>query len=191
MDKIIIYIDGACSGNPGPGGWAAILIWRSTEQVLSGGEKYTTNQRMELKAAVEALKRLKCPCKVELYSDSAYLINAFNQGWLEKWQKNGWKTAKKQAVENQDLWKELLTLSCRHDISWHKVKGHSGNAYNERCDKLARQEIERLKEERIAENMEHVVSSFERFGITGIQIGNRIIRRDLNTGKIIEDISRQ
>ncbi|MBZ4653224.1 MAG: ribonuclease [Peptococcaceae bacterium] len=136
-----IYTDGACSGNPGPGGWGAILIYEGKEKELQGKDPHTTNNRMELMAAIQALKALKYPCKVRLYSDSAYLVNAFKNGWLAKWQANGWKTSQRQAVENQDLWQELLELSKTHDIEWVKVKGHGDNLYNNRCDKLAVQAI--------------------------------------------------
>lgn len=118
-----------------------MLIYNGVEKEIWGGEKHTTNQKMELKAAVEALKCLKEPCKVKLYSDSAYLINAFKQGWLEKWQKNGWKTVQKEPVENQELWRELLELSRRHEIQWVKVKGHSDDHYNNRCDYLAQRAV--------------------------------------------------
>lgn len=135
--QVEVYTDGACSGNPGPGGWAAVLIFGNIEKELVGQENPTTNNRMELTAAIEGLKALKMPCRVRLYSDSAYLVNAFNNKWLEKWQQNGWRTAKKEPVENQDLWKKLLELAEIHDIEWIKVKGHSDNEYNNRCDKLA------------------------------------------------------
>lgn len=144
MKEIIIYTDGACSGNPGPGGWAALLKYKDVEKEISGAEKETTNQRMELRAAMESLKHLKEPCRVKLHSDSAYLVNAFQRGWLDKWQKNGWKTVKKEPVENQDLWHELLELSRRHEVKWLKVKGHSDNEYNNRCDYLAKQAISAL-----------------------------------------------
>lgn len=144
MKEVIIYTDGACSGNPGPGGWAALLQYRDVEKEISGAEKDTTNQRMELRAAVEALKLLKEPCRVKLYSDSAYLVNAFQRGWLDRWQRNGWKTVKKKPVDNQDLWHELLALSRRHEVKWIKVKGHSDNEGNNRCDYLAKQAITRL-----------------------------------------------
>ncbi|HHT47053.1 MAG TPA: ribonuclease HI [Firmicutes bacterium] len=137
MKKVIIYTDGSCKGNPGPGGWAALLIYNDHKKEIYGGEKHTTNQRMELKAAIEGLKALKEPCEVELFSDSAYLINAFKQGWLEKWQHNGWKTAAREPVENQDLWRELLKLCRYHKARWIKVKGHSDNEFNNRCDHLA------------------------------------------------------
>jgi len=143
MHQVTIYTDGACSGNPGPGGWGCVLSSGERRKELNGGEKLTTNQRMELTAAVEALRALKQPCQVVLYSDSAYLINGFNQKWLVNWQKNGWLNAKKQPVENQDLWKELLRLSSIHQVEWHKVKGHAGNPLNERCDELARAGIPR------------------------------------------------
>lgn len=135
--RVDIYTDGACSGNPGPGGWGTILLFGDKQKELAGRESHTTNNRMELQAAVEGLKALKYPCRVKLHSDSAYLINAFKQGWLERWQKNGWRTARKEPVENQDLWQELLTLNNIHEIEWIKVKGHSDNVYNNRCDQLA------------------------------------------------------
>ena len=144
MAGIIIYTDGACSGNPGPGGWASVLIYGDYRKEISGGEKMTTNQRMELSAALEALRLLKRPSQVDIYSDSAYLINAFNNGWLLKWQKNGWLNSKKDPVENQDLWKGLLEMNAKHEINWKKVKGHAGNPENERCDVLARQAINEL-----------------------------------------------
>ena len=139
--KIIIYTDGACSYNPGPGGWGAVLMYGVHRKEMSGFMPETTNNRMELLAAVEALKALKMPCMVDLHSDSAYLVNAWKQHWLDGWQKNGWKNSKKQPVENQDLWKELLRLAKIHQVNWIKVKGHSDNAENNRCDELARAEI--------------------------------------------------
>ncbi|AAM24584.1 MAG: Ribonuclease H [Caldanaerobacter subterraneus] len=138
-----IYTDGACSGNPGPGGWAAVLIYKGIKKEISGFEENTTNNRMELKAAIEGLKALKRPCKVNLYSDSSYLINAFNEGWIEKWQKNNWLKSDKTPVENQDLWKELLEVSKPHQINWIKVKGHSDNEYNNLCDRLATEQIKK------------------------------------------------
>lgn len=143
--KVTIYTDGACSGNPGPGGWGVVLLYGRQQKELSGAEVATTNQRMELTAALQALQALKEPCEVVLFSDSAYLINAFNQHWLNNWQRNGWLNAKKQPVENQDLWKALLAVSKTHQVSWQKVKGHAGDKYNERCDELARQAISTLK----------------------------------------------
>ncbi len=139
--KVSIFTDGACSGNPGPGGWAAVLIYGQHTKEISGFEKTTTNQRMELIAAIEALAGLKEPCLVQLHSDSAYLINAFEQNWLKNWQTNGWLNSQKRPVENYDLWLKLLELSSIHKIKWIKVKGHSGHPENERCDLLARKAI--------------------------------------------------
>lgn len=136
-----IYTDGACSGNPGPGGWAAILKSGQHEKEISGFEPDTTNQRMELTAAIKGLEALKKPCRVRLYSDSAYLINAFKQGWLENWRRNGWLTAQKKPVSNADLWQRLAALAEIHQVEWIKVQGHSDNEYNNRCDALARAAI--------------------------------------------------
>lgn len=141
MKKVTVYTDGACSGNPGPGGWGAILQFGPHTREISGFEPDTTNNRMELTAAVKALQTLKEPCIVTLYSDSAYLVNTFQQHWLTKWQLNGWRTSNKGPVENQDLWQELLDLTSTHQVEWLKVKGHSDNEFNNRCDKLAREAI--------------------------------------------------
>jgi len=141
--EVEIYTDGACSGNPGPGGWGTVLLYRGHRRELSGAEPHTTNQRMELTAAIEGLKALKHPCRVRLYSDSAYLVNAFNQKWLERWAKNGWLTVKKTPVENRDLWEQLYALTKVHDVRWIKVRGHAGNKENEYCDKLATEAIAR------------------------------------------------
>lgn len=139
--QITIYTDGACSGNPGPGGWGAVLTYGEHTKEISGFENNTTNQRMELIAAIEALKSLKEPCQVNLYSDSAYLVNAFQQKWFVRWEMNGWYNAQKKPVENRDLWQQLLELAKVHQITWIKVKGHAGNPGNERCDQLARKAI--------------------------------------------------
>ena len=141
--KIIIYTDGACSGNPGPGGWGALLMYGPSVRELSGYSPATTNNRMELSAAIEALQALKEPCTVDLYSDSSYLVNAINEGWLKRWTINNWKTAAKKSVENIDLWQKILKLLTLHTINFHKVKGHSDNPYNNRCDTLAREAIKR------------------------------------------------
>lgn len=142
MEKnIIIYTDGACSGNPGKGGWGALLMYGSSTREISGFSPATTNNRMELAAAIEALEALKEPCKVDLYSDSSYLVNAVNEGWLKRWTANNWKTAAKKNVENIDLWQKILKLIKLHNVTFHKVKGHSDNPYNNRCDALARQAI--------------------------------------------------
>jgi ribonuclease HI len=147
VKEVEIYTDGACSGNPGDGGWGAILIYKGKEKILSGYEKNTTNNRMELKAAIEGLRALKEPCSVKLYSDSAYLVNAFNKGWIYNWKRNGWTRGdKKEELKNQDLWKELERLTNVHSVDFIKVKGHSDNEYNNRCDKLATGEILKMKE---------------------------------------------
>ena len=141
MKEVVVYTDGACSGNPGPGGWGTVLLYGETRKELSGAEPHTTNQRMELKAAVMALAALKMPCAVTLYSDSSYLINAFVQNWFAKWEVNGWLNSKKQPVENADLWRELRSLAKVHRVTWVKVPGHAGVPENERCDQLARAAI--------------------------------------------------
>ena len=133
-----IYTDGACSGNPGPGGWAAVLTFEDNYEEISGHAKHTTNNKMELTAIIKALQVLKSPQKVKVFSDSAYIINCMQQKWYIKWQKNGWQTSKKTAVENQNLWLELINLNGIHDIEFIKVKGHSNVALNNRCDELAR-----------------------------------------------------
>ena len=142
MKAVTIYTDGACSGNPGPGGWGTILQFGPHQKELSGYEAATTNNRMELMAAIEGLRALKEPCDITLYSDSAYLVNSFQRGWIDGWQRNGWQTAAKKPVENQDLWQELLRLAAPHTIHWKKVKGHADNAGNNRCDALARAAID-------------------------------------------------
>ena len=143
--NVTIYTDGACSGNPGPGGWGAVLIYGERRLELSDGETPTTNNRMELLGPIRALETLKFPCNVTLYSDSAYLINAFQNRWLDNWQRNGWKNASKKPVENQDLWKQLLELCKIHNVTWVKVKGHADNVENNRCDELARAAISKQK----------------------------------------------
>ncbi|MCL6592882.1 MAG: ribonuclease HI [Alicyclobacillus sp.] len=142
-DVVVIYTDGACSGNPWAGGWAAVLQYRGKTKEISGGERHTTNQRMELTAACEALGLLQRPCRVILYSDSAYLVNCFKQHWYVNWQRNGWKNSKGEPVQNRDLWERLLTMTARHDVTFAKVKGHAGHALNERCDQLARAAVPR------------------------------------------------
>lgn len=137
MKNVEIYTDGACSGNPGPGGWGAVLIYNGVEKQLSGSEKETTNNRMELSAVITALKALKEPCKVTLTTDSKYVCDAINKGWLNSWKKNSWKKADKKPVLNIDLWQELLPLLDKHRVEFIWVKGHNGHKYNEICDKLA------------------------------------------------------
>ena len=144
MDKVTIYTDGACSGNPGPGGWGAILVSGENSKEISGGKKDTTNNVMELTAVIEALKLLKRPCQVDLYSDSAYVVNAFLQDWISSWIKNNWINSSKEEVKNKELWQELVALTETHYVIFHKVKGHSNNKYNNRCDELARNAIKDL-----------------------------------------------
>jgi len=148
MKEVTIYTDGACSGNPGPGGWAAVLMYGEHVKEISGYMPETTNNRMEVFAVIQALGLLKQACKVTVYSDSAYLVNASLQGWLDNWQRNGWKTAKKEPVENQDLWRSLLSLMKPHDMHFVKVRGHADNEWNNRCDKLATAKIKQFAAQR-------------------------------------------
>ena len=145
LNKGIIYTDGACSGNPGPGGWAAVLISGDYKKEISGGNKQTTNNIMELTAILEALKALKTECEVQLYSDSAYCVNAFNQNWIYGWIKKGWKTADGSDVKNKEIWQEIYELTKKHKVTFNKVKGHSNVELNNRCDELARNEINNCK----------------------------------------------
>ncbi len=135
--EVLVYTDGACSGNPGPGGWAAILVYGNREKELSGGEESTTNNRMELTAVVSALEALKEPCAVKLYSDSKYIVDAVELGWLKAWQARGWKKSDNDEAKNLDLWKRLVPLLKIHDVSFFWVKGHAESEYNRRCDGLA------------------------------------------------------
>ncbi len=137
MKTITLYTDGACSGNPGPGGWGAILEYQGHEKELSGGEDNTTNNRMELTAVIRGLQALKEPCVVELYSDSKYVIDALEKGWAYGWQKNGWRKADKKPALNPDLWEQLLKLVSQHELHYHWVKGHADNPKNNRCDQMA------------------------------------------------------
>ena len=137
MKLVEIYTDGACSGNPGPGGWGAILRYGGREKELSGGEAMTTNNRMELTAVIAALEALKESCIVELWSDSKYVVDALSLGWAEKWRANGWKKPDKKTALNPDLWEKLLTLAAEHEMHYHWVKGHADNEYNNRCDRMA------------------------------------------------------
>ena len=137
MKTVTIYTDGACSGNPGPGGWCAILEYQGREKMISGGEESTTNNRMELMAVIVALEALNRPCEVEVHSDSQYVVNAFNKHWIDGWKKRGWRTANKQPVKNRDLWERLLTAKSKHKVEFIWVKGHAGHELNERCDELA------------------------------------------------------
>ena len=152
MDRVTIYTDGACSHNPGPGGWGCVLKYGAHRKEANGSAADTTNNRMELTAAIEALRLLKRGCTVDLYTDSAYLCSAFEKGWLDRWQKNGWRTANRGDVENRDLWEQLLELCTKHSVTFHKVKGHSDNEENNRCDKLARDAIKVLVESEKSKN---------------------------------------
>ena len=145
MKTVTLYTDGACSGNPGPGGWGAILCYGEHELSLSGGEAHTTNNRMELTAVIEGLKKLKEPCIVELYSASKYVIDALSKGWAWGWKKKGWVKSDKKPALNPDLWDVLLALVQTHEVHYHWVKGHADNAYNNRCDAMAVAEWQKLK----------------------------------------------
>lgn len=142
MDSVVIYTDGSCQGNPGPGGWAAILSAKDREKIVSGHEKYTTNNRMELMAAVEALRILKRTCNIKLYTDSTYLKQGMSI-WINNWRKNGWRGADKKPIKNQDLWLALDDMASRHRVEWHWVKAHCGHEPNERVDRLAKAALEK------------------------------------------------
>lgn len=144
MKHVEIYTDGACSGNPGVGGWAAVLLYNGHRKEIFGYDKSTTNNRMEMFAIIQGLSTLKQKCKVTVYSDSAYCVEAFNKKWIENWQKNNWRTADKKEVKNKDLWCDLLYKTAAHEVSFVKVKGHSDNELNNRCDELARTAIVEL-----------------------------------------------
>ena len=145
MKKVILYTDGACSENPGAGGWAFVLQYKNIQKKVAGGEPLTTNNRMELKAVIEGLKALKEVCEVEIYSDSAYVVNAFKNDWIVSWQLNNWKNSQKKEVLNRDLWEELLDLVAKHRVTFFKVKGHQDNELNNLCDKMAVEQVAILK----------------------------------------------
>ena len=147
LKRVTLYTDGACSGNPGAGGWGAVLLFGEHRRELSGGEIETTNNRMELMAVIQGLEKLKFPCHVDVYSDSAYTVNGFLEGWVYGWERSGWKKADKKPVLNDDLWKRLLSLTRVHEVVFHKVKGHADNELNNRCDELARGAITALRGE--------------------------------------------
>ena len=146
LKTVTLYTDGACSGNPGPGGWGAILMFRGVKKELRGGDSMTTNNRMELTGAIEGLKALKEVCRVELYSDSKYMIDAIEKGWAVSWRAHGWRKADKKPALNADLWRELLELVEKHDVHFHWVKGHADNPYNNRCDEMAVAEWQAIKQ---------------------------------------------
>ncbi len=145
MKKIKIYTDGACSGNPGPGGWGAVLIYKSHKKEISGSEINTTNNRMELTALIKALEALKEKCEIEIFTDSKYICDSIQKGWAKSWQKNGWKKSNKKPAINSDLWKKLLALLEKHVYTINWIKGHNGHPENELCDKLATDEIQKIK----------------------------------------------
>lgn len=147
--RVVIYTDGACSGNPGPGGWGAILFYKDNKKEISGFADMTTNNEMELTAAIKALELLKEPCAVKLYSDSAYLINAFKENWVCNWKKNNFVNANKKPIANKELWLKIIKLDEEHRITWYKVKGHSDNKFNNRCDELATGEIVKNKKQEV------------------------------------------
>ena len=145
MKQIKLYTDGACSGNPGPGGWGAVLLFGSHKKELSGGQRETTNNRMELLGVIRGLEALNEPCQVDLYTDSQYIVNAIEKRWVYKWKANNWMRDKKEPAKNPDLWQELLALLETHKVKFHWVKGHSDHVYNNRCDELAVMESRRVK----------------------------------------------
>ena len=151
MKQVTIYTDGACSGNPGPGGWAAILKYRSVEKILSGGEEQTTNNRMELTGIIRALEALKEPCIVDLWSDSKYAMDALQLGWAQSWREKNWRKADRKPALNTDLWEVLLPLTEKHEMHYHWVKGHDGNEFNDRCDALAVAEREKIAEKEVSD----------------------------------------
>ena len=159
MKSVVIHSDGGCHGNPGPGGWAAVLTYGIHTRELSGGEPATTNNRMELQAAIEAFSALKEPCEVEFFTDSEYLRNGI-QKWLYAWKKNGWRTKARQRVKNDDLWRELDAATTRHKVSWKWVKGLAGNAGNERCDLLANEAIAKIKKSHSRDQLKEALERF-------------------------------
>ncbi len=159
MKKVVIHSDGGCHGNPGPGGWAAVLEHGQHKRELSGGDPATTNNRMELQAAIEALNALKEPCEVEFHTDSEYVKNGVS-GWVLNWKRNGWKTKSKKPVKNADLWRALDSSASKHKIKWHWLKGHAGHAGNERCDQLASEEIAKIKKRFNPDQLKSLLKQF-------------------------------
>lgn len=160
MKTVVIHTDGACSGNPGPGGWAATLRYGERQKELSGGAPATTNNRMELQAAIEGLSALKEPCAIEFYTDSEYLKNGVNS-WMPSWKQNGWVTKNRKPVKNEDLWRQLDEAVSRHQIDWHWVKGHAGHAGNDRCDELAREAAAKVRKSLSPEQLKTALREFE------------------------------
>lgn len=161
MKSVTLYSDGACEGNPGPGGWGAILTYQGYVKEISGGSPATTNNRMELQGAVEALRALKEPCEVEFFTDSKYVQSGISE-WLKDWKARGWRTKDKKAVKNEELWRELEIESAKHNISWKWVKGHAGHPMNERCDLLARTEILKIRQQFKPEQLKSMLEEFKR-----------------------------
>ena len=159
MKKVVAHSDGACRGNPGPGGWAAVLVCGAARKELSGGAAAATNNRMELQAAIEALRSLKQPCEVEFFTDSKYVQNGIAQ-WVAGWKRNGWRTKAKQPVKNADLWRDLDAAAARHRITWRWLKGHAGHAENERCDVLANAAIDKIQAEHSPEQLKILLREF-------------------------------
>lgn len=159
MKKVVIHSDGACRGNPGPGGWAVVLEYGQHKRELSGGVPATTNNRMELQAAIEALGALKEPCEVEFYTDSEYVRNGVS-GWLMDWKRNGWRTKSKKPVKNEDLWRKLDSEATKHQVNWNWLKGHAGHFDNERCDQLANAEIGKIKKNYTVDQLKVLLAQF-------------------------------
>ena len=166
VKEVTIYSDGACTGNPGPGGWAAVLIYGEQRKEISGSAPATTNNRMEMQAAVEGLRALKVPCKVQFYTDSKYLREGISS-WVKSWKMRGWKTQQKQPVKNEDLWRALDAEASRHEITWHWLKGHAGHKHNERCDLLAVQEIAKLRKAMTKSELDAALKQFRRESAAG------------------------
>lgn len=159
MKNVVIHSDGGCHGNPGPGGWAAVLSYGEHTREISGGAAATTNNRMELLAAIEALRTLKQPCRVEFHTDSEYLKNGVTK-WVRGWKRNGWKTSAKKPVKNEDLWRAIDAEATRHEVKWHWVKGHAGDAGNERCDVLANEAIAKIKQAHTSAQLKAALAEF-------------------------------
>lgn len=159
MKKVVIHSDGGCHGNPGPGGWAAVLEYGPHRREISGGVPATTNNRMELQAAIEALNSLKEPCEVEFHTDSQYVKNGISQ-WMPNWKRNGWRTVSKKPVKNEDLWRALDSQVSKHKVTWHWVKGHAGHIGNERCDTLAGREIAAIRKQYTSDQLRLMVDQF-------------------------------
>lgn len=161
MKQITIYTDGGCEGNPGPGGWAALLLWNGRAKAVSGGEPATTNNRMELMAALGGLRALKEPCEIEFYTDSEYLRKGISE-WIAGWKARGWKTRDKSPVKNSDLWRALDAATVGHKIRWRWVKGHAGHEHNERCDELAREAIAKVRQQHAPAQLKALLAEYKR-----------------------------